>query len=382
MMVIAVSILSLVGCEALEPEPEPERNVVLYYVSTHDNGLSAYTEENLAELKTGYLPSRDDETTVFLAYYHLEEHAPILSRFSRNADNEFVEDTLMVYPGSTMMSTKSLEKSSLQQVLGDAEALYPATTRSIIFSTHGSGFLPSSAFESTKFMGPDDDVYLDITDLATALKSYHFDVIVFDCCYMSCVEVAYQLKDVCDYMVASATEVMATGLTRSDIVEPLFTLEPEKAAVKVAELYMNHVRNEGEYSEAGTIGVVRSGGLDSLAKACKSIYSNNRSSMSSISRDSIQHYSRQSVYNHMFDLDDYVSHILTAEDGTFDQDSYNSFRSALDYAVIFEDSTPTFLGLTINHHCGVSIYIYSSQETSINSFYKSLAWNKATNQIY
>ena len=380
-IILLLSVLAL-GCEALEPEPEPERNVVLYYVATHDNGLSAYTEENLAELKAGYLPSRDDKINIFLAYYHLEDQSPILSRFSRTAENVFVEDTLMIYPGNTMMSTKSLEKSVLKQVLADAEALYPAATRSFIMSTHGAGFLPESMLADTKFLGPDDDVYLDITDFASALGSYHYGVLIFDCCYMGSVEVAYQLRNVCDYMIGSLTEIMATGLTRSDIVEPLFTLEPEKAAVKVAELYMNHVRTEGEYSNAGTVGVVRSSGLDSLAKACKSIYSDNRSSMSSISRDSIQHYSRQSVYNHMFDLDDYVSHILTAEDGTFDQDSYNSFRSALNYAVIFEDSTPSFLGLPIDHHCGVSVYIKSSDDAAINSFYKTLDWNKATNQVY
>ena len=38
------------------------------------------------------------------------------------------------------------------------------------------------------------------------------EYILFDDCYMSSIEVAYELKDVADYLIASTCEVMAYGM--------------------------------------------------------------------------------------------------------------------------------------------------------------------------
>ena len=38
------------------------------------------------------------------------------------------------------------------------------------------------------------------------------DFIIFDACFMGSVEVAYELRDVCDKIVASPTEVIAEGM--------------------------------------------------------------------------------------------------------------------------------------------------------------------------
>ena len=57
------------------------------------------------------------------------------------------------------------------------------------------------------------ETQIETTDLADAMADagFHTEYILFDACYMSSVEVAYELKDVTHYLIASPTEVLSYG---------------------------------------------------------------------------------------------------------------------------------------------------------------------------
>lgn len=67
---------------------------------------------------------------------------------------------------------------------------------------------------TTRFIGGTyPETQIETTDLADAMADagFHTEYILFDVCYMSSVEVAYELKDVTHYLIASPTEVLSYG---------------------------------------------------------------------------------------------------------------------------------------------------------------------------
>ena len=67
---------------------------------------------------------------------------------------------------------------------------------------------------TTRFIGGTyPETQIETTDLADAMTDagLHTEYILFDACYMSSVEVAYELKDVTHYLIASPTEVLSYG---------------------------------------------------------------------------------------------------------------------------------------------------------------------------
>lgn len=67
---------------------------------------------------------------------------------------------------------------------------------------------------TTRFIGGTyPETQIETTNLADAMADagLHTEYILFDACYMSSVEVAYELKDVTHYLIASPTEVISYG---------------------------------------------------------------------------------------------------------------------------------------------------------------------------
>lgn len=64
------------------------------------------------------------------------------------------------------------------------------------------------------FGGRESKYQTDITTLAEGISSagLKMEYILFDDCYMSTVEVAYDLKNVTSHLIASTSEIMAYGM--------------------------------------------------------------------------------------------------------------------------------------------------------------------------
>lgn len=394
-------ILFLYGCEGLYPPAEKERQMIFCYFSSHDNQLSSASAAALADIKNSELPPTDDDSKVLLIYYHLADSVPVLSRFSKDSEGKCVEEKLMHYPGSNLVPTLSLSPEQIRQVWKDAQTLYPSTRQSLMISSHGSGYLPSGYLadpedcanireqdpfrylvkgsDGSRSVGPDDDVEIEISALVSALNGTHFDFILFDCCLMGGIEVAYQLKGLCDYVIASPTEVMAKGIICGELIQFSFYDETSGAVRSVCESYMNRVRGDSDFRNSGCITAVKTSELPELAAVCSGIYSTRRDFISKVNRNAVQGYFRSNQH-WFYDLDDFIRQICLNEDGTVDE-AYGAFSAALGKAVVFKDTTPVFLEISINRYSGLSTYIPRTTCPTLNNYYKNLEWNKATGFI-
>lgn len=393
-ILILAALAMLISCEKFDPTPRPDCHSILFYVACNENGLSSSAKTCLDNLRAGYAPEYSDMSKAYLLYYHLDDTCAVLTRLYSKGDGGNVEEHLIRYSDQT----NSLDPDVIKQVLSDAQTLFPSTSRDLIISSHGTGFIPAEVYSASpsgefdiltksgvrqNVLGPEKNVIIEITDFKKALGDNYFNTLVFDCCLMAGVEVAYELKDHCDYMIAAPTEVMSAGITSSDLIEAMFNQDGAGAVTQACKIYMNDVRTDSRYSGNGTIVAVDCNELDALAEACKDIFDNYRTRIDTLSLSGIQKYYRYTDQRFLFDLDDFVRQSAVDTAGNIVHEHYDVFASALGKAVIFKDTTPKFIGLTIDpdRYSGLSSYIPKSGNGKINTFYKTLAWNKATNLV-
>lgn len=375
-LLFVLAALCLAGCH--NPEREAQRRQVVLMYLAGNNSLSPEGEADYAGIKQSWLPREKDREHVFLVFHHFTDQTPVLKRLYQDRRGNTIEEIITEYP----FNANSAEPSMLSTVIADAEAAWPAARHGIILWSHASGFLPVGYYSDPKeqthgasllSFGEDHGIEMELSDLRNALSRYHYEFILFDCCLMANVEVAYELRNCGDYLVFSPTEILSDGFPYESIIQPLFTLPAEESTKQVCRSYMEQYRAQSGPYRSATISMVRSAGLNALAAACKPIFQQHREQILTIDRSRIQPYFRYNKH-WFYDLDDFVGRVATDAE-------YRAFISALDQTVLFKDATEAFLTIDITHYSGLSIYIPRPEYTVLNNFYKTLQWNQATGLI-
>lgn len=119
-------------------------------------------------------------------YYHFEKH-----------DNELpdqLSSTVLEDLGTKDMS----DTRTLTDFIKAGRAKYPAEHYMLMLKDHGGGWR-GAMVDDQNGAGH----MMTMPEMKEALDTFHFDIIAFDACLMSMLEVAYELKDNADYLVAS-----------------------------------------------------------------------------------------------------------------------------------------------------------------------------------
>lgn len=122
---------------------------------------------------------------------------------------------------------------------------------------------------TTRFIGGTyPETQIETTDLADAMTDagLHTEYILFDACYMSSVEVAYELKDVTHYLIASPTEVISYGFPYITMGKHLLGTPNYKG---IADSFISFYSSY--YRPYGTVAVTDCTQLDALAAIAQQI---------------------------------------------------------------------------------------------------------------
>lgn len=227
--------LSLISCQKNEIEPvltKTDQTVLLYM--PWSSNLTGYFHNNIADFEKAIEENilKNERLIVFFA--STETEATLFEL--KYQDGACVRNTLKSFSTSTFVTA-----DGITSLINDVKSLAPANRYAMIVSCHGMGWLPVNSTKSrgigdkdyweyeggplTRFFGGLSNEYqIDITTFAEGIvnSGTKMEYIMFDDCYMSSIEVAYDLKDVTDYLIASPTEVMAYGFPYADIGKYLF----------------------------------------------------------------------------------------------------------------------------------------------------------------
>ena len=121
------------------------------------------------------------------------------------------------------------------------------------------------------FGGLTAEYQTDIKSLASGIANagMKMEYILFDDCYMSSIEVAYELKDVTKYLIGSTSEMMAYGMPYAAIGEYLLgNPDYQSGCEEFYNFYSTY-----EIMPCGTLAVTDCSELENMAAIIKSINS-------------------------------------------------------------------------------------------------------------
>lgn len=231
-----------------------------------ENSLSYQTTRDIDEMVRASEKIPDD--CCLLVYVDgsgdaAEESQPRLLRiYNRRAE------TVCIFPEQDSCSGEVLS-NVLQMIRRD----FMSESYSIVMWSHGSGWIPqplcSVGIDNNNNSYSDKGTEMDIPVMREALErsGIHFDWILFDACFMQCVEVAYEMKDVTDYVIGSPAEIPVSGAPYDRILPSFFSVDSRRAAFGIAQGYFDFYKD----SKGLVISVVDTSLLDDLAMATSMI---------------------------------------------------------------------------------------------------------------
>lgn len=398
------------------------RTLMLYAAGY--NNLTRYFKEDIDDICSGYVPSGFSSGEQLFIFAHLTAsqsdystpNAPVLMKIYRDMENNVVRDTVKVWPEETCSADAGTFGEALQFIHDN----YPTDEFGVIFSSHSTGWLPAGHYNSTSSFrmssqsadgsgAPSYDAYdpsvnffqeglrpqherdmlpdvksigaeyaggtsniieMELCDFAAAIP-VHLDYIVFDSCLMGGIEVAYELKDVCDRIVFSPSQVLADGMDYTTIVSRLLAVGTD-GTIRVAEDFYNHYNAQSGSYQSATITVVDCTKLDRLAEACRNLFSEYGSTTDFVNVSTVQ---RLDPTRWFYDF----RSILAAMGRT--DDELAEVDAALKECILYKAATEVCMGITIKSYSGLSMYLPAaissgSERTMLDDFYSEFAWNR------
>lgn len=378
LLALLLSALVLVACDDKNTYEEPvaPRQTLLMYFPWSGNdsgstGLLSHFLTNIDDMEEAIRYNAPEGCRVLVYLVERKVETGI-----GGATNTYFEGSLQELkarggkvervPLTSYRDPDMTEAEQIARLLKDVQAYAPAPRYAMTIGCHGMGWIPATAtkavsregaereyweyegVEQTRwFGGMTAEFQTEIPTLAEAIRraGMKMEYILFDDCYMSSVEVAYELKDVTDYLIGSTSEIMAEGFPYTEIGALLLG---EVDYEGICESFYQYYMERSSYP-CGTVAVTVCSELEALAEVMKRI----NAASEELTASELSQVQVLDGYDpcRFYDLGDYVNFYCK------DAALRGEFERQLERAVpaAFRRHTPTFYSMT-------------SGETEINAF--------------
>lgn len=397
----------MTSCEdnGIPPLPDwPKANHTLLIYMTADNSLSDYCAVNLRSCVNGLL---DWEAPINLVIYRDnfssgDDGLPVLYQLKRNYVHPEKVDTIIIHQFEKEQD--STDPEILHAVIEEAFQACPAEVKGLELWSHGLGWAPGDSYQPTRtsengasttrsqqYIGVDNSNFLEIWDLRKALdKGPHLDYLIFDACNMAQAEVAYELRNNADYMLACPTEIMGEGLPYAVMVKSLSACSSKQQIpsavdnifIEFSSHYPGTNRDNG-----GTLSLIDLTKISTLRENYKSLLAACEDRLIQLQErpytyeDYMQKFGRAVVNASycFYDIQDVADFLV---DGRTEIPEYKRFKDALNAVMLKEYHTDYLLNLRIKTCCGLGVGLpevfgsISYNKNKLLSAYDELLWSK------
>lgn len=226
--VLFALLLGSCSKEDIEIKGPAKRTVLAYMIAS--TNLGSDIRANIRQMMT-VASNKALNGGNLVVYYSESKSRSYLFQIKEDKKGNIVTDTVRFYENQSAILPETMHK-----VFKETTELFPAESYGLVLSSHGTSWLPGN-FSSLRSFGEENGQYMEITEMNEALEGFHFDFMLFDACYMSGIECAYELKDKTDYLLGSPTEVLARGFPYEDFLPALFKDKADLEAV--TKVFMN-----------------------------------------------------------------------------------------------------------------------------------------------
>lgn len=352
-------------------EEGPNKQTIIVFFpwsgTTTSNGLYHFVMQNVKEIQQAIIDSKGFSQARFICFMSNTPNSAVLYEM-RYRKGKCVCDTLRQFSNPDFSKA-----SALEHIFNIAMEQAPAEQYGMIVGGHGSGWMPapSTIKKKTRYIGGYSGVYATDTQVfAQALNNTgkKMQFVLFDNCYMANIEVAYDLRDATEMMIASTSEIIERGIPYQNIFKYLVGTPDYGNLVKgFHDFYQSYTYPYGSLS---AIDCSKVGKMAEIMRRINNQFEWNENNLNLVQK--LDGYS-PSVF---FDMGDYVHHLcqddaLTAE-----------FDKALSELVPYAQCTTnlyselTRRALHVNVFSGITI---SDPSQNIDAFAKKETnWYKAT----
>lgn len=395
LLYLCVTIAMLASCSNEIPEQEEAsfngRTILVYLVANNSaTNLDRYLKTNILWMYQNM--ATDSDSCRLLVYYRPNQNDGLLTEPSIL---EFISDGKGHINGRSALSTEEFsdvfgeatvlrtyietegynatDPEVMAQVFRDMQTAAPSNSYGLIFGSHASGWMPASATVSRAF-GDDDGYSINIPELRDVLTnsfaSGNLDFILLDACMMGSVEVAYELRNVADYCIASVMETPASGFPYQRMFHYLSDTDVDYQRICTA--FTDYYQ-----SGWGTCAAIDCSRLDNLVDAVAGELQNHAADISTLDYQNIQQYGASSYRNFSFDIGDFFRQLNG-------ETIPASIQTALDQAVIAKSCIPgkySYLPeVDADRFCGIGMFFpeYTGVRSSWEDYYRtSISWYQA-----
>lgn len=378
LLALLLSALVLVACDdknTYEEPVAPQQTLLMYFPwSGNDSGSTGLLSHFLTNIDDMVEAIRYNAPEGCRVLIYLVEHK--VETGIGGATNTYFEGSLQELkarggkvervPLTSYRDPDMTEAEQIARLLKDVQAYAPAPRYAMTIGCHGMGWIPATATKAVSREGAEHEYWeyegveqtrwfggmtaefqTEIPTLAEAIRraGMKMEYILFDDCYMSSVEVAYELKDVTDYLIGSTSEIMAEGFPYTEIGALLLG---EVDYEGICESFYQYYMERNSYP-CGTVAVTVCSELEALAEVMKRI----NAASEELTTSELNQVQVLDGYTpcRFYDLGDYVNFYCK------DAALRGEFERQLERTVpaTFRRHTPTFYSMT-------------SGETDINAF--------------
>ena len=404
LLIIVIAMTSAIGCSEAEDIESINKQTVFVYMPWTGAGSNLYNyfTTNLDSIYSAIKKKGGLGTSRLVVF--LSESASRSSLFEVTYDGSNIQkQTLKEYSGNSYISTEGLT-----QLLNDVKGYAYGLNYAMIIGSHGVGWtfkedwtdypyrakpFDGSIFEEripyqnyrygemtdaqTRFFGSLSDMNnysMNVPTLADAIKAADMKMqyIYFDDCYMANVEVAYELREVTNFLVASTSEMLAAGTPFASSWTYLASLTPNYSSMvsTFVDFY-----NKTDYPYA-TLSAIDCRCMDQLALMMADI--NNQYKFDATKLEKLQRLDgfAQPIF---YDMKSYLEHLCP------NTNDYKQFLTVLDKAVPYKNHTEKYYSYIYNEPMTFNIETFSgitisdpSQNNVAMKGKEKTSWWKAT----
>ena len=385
-------LLSMTSCRWFCPEPDEEvhydRTVLVYMAAENSLSYGAFHEQDIDEMlqAAGDIPKNSR-----LLVYVDDTGSPRILSVEFNGGKP-VAKVLHSYTAEH----NSGDTETLRLVMEWVSEHSPSSSYGLILWSHGDAWLPAKApiqrsicIDNERNGYSNNGTKMDIDEVAEVLTGFpRLEFIMFDACFMQSIEVAYELRHVTRYAIASPAEIPNPGAPYERMVKPMFAnpFDAAKVAEEYYRMYNDSVISVYEWSDNPRYGVslsaINCDWLDDLAAATAEMVIKYVPTDSIMDLSGIQRYypitSKSRPEYH--DMNGYMFRLIT------DKADYARWKNAFDRTVPYAVSTAWWYSndaytqtVDLELYGGVSCYVpqNSAIYSTLNEKFRTTSWYKA-----
>lgn len=375
---ILLTMLAITACNQKDPVTDgptkhdwdkPADHTLLMYL-VGDNTLSSYLETNVRQAQYAMLDSVEACNVNVVVMKDTRQCKPMLFWVHRNKDAKL--DTVMIKQWDTEMNTASPD--FLAEVIDLTFSRFNTKIKGLALGSHASGWAPMTNDNpynapQRRAFGHDDESKpvgsIELWDLAAAIaKGPKLDYILMDCCHMAGAEVAYEMRNVADYMVACPSEEEGSGLPYRKAVPALSQCATSADLPKTLSYCAKCYFDSFAKMEGATISVIDLRQMQSLANAYQRLIAANKDILDYYSQangyeidewlSDFKHYGRELsnlYYRYYFHDMGMVIDWMGMRDAAAAKDA----KDALQKVVLYNYQTDVYRSLNIAGGCGLTV---------------------------